>query len=153
MRLPSFRLYIIKEDFLFKSLSNSRYLGMKVLPQRFFIENLSITIEFLNSRTQKRTARAYLVSITEFVSDCQHRGTGKQYVLRLSRIVFFACLKHTVKTYNYNLLKISVNNHTLLYIHINNQSLLYIHINTHNNDHKKYTQKHLKYFTMIPVKL
>ena len=48
---------------------------MKVLPQKYFIENLSINIEFYNNRTEKRTAGAYLVLITEFASDCEQTDT------------------------------------------------------------------------------
>ena len=58
-----------KGDFLFKSLNKYRYPGMEDLPQEFFIENLSINIEFLNIRTGQITAETYLVSITEIVSD------------------------------------------------------------------------------------
>ena len=63
------------------------------------------------------------------------------YIITLYTLNYylFARFKHTIKTYNHILLKISINNHTLLYIHINNHSLLYIHINTQNNYHKKYT--------------
>ena len=48
---------------------------MEDLPQDFFIENLSINVEFLNIRTEEITAGTYLVSITEIVSDCQQIGT------------------------------------------------------------------------------
>ena len=71
-------------------------------------------------------------------------------------ISLFAHVKHTVKIYVHNfthLLKISINNCQFLYIHINNHLLLYIHINTNNNYHKKYSQRHPKYFTMIPKKI
>ena len=63
-----------KEDLLFKSLNKYRYLGMENLPQEFFIENLPINVEFLNIRIGEITAGAYLVSITEIVSDCQQIG-------------------------------------------------------------------------------
>ena len=43
--------------------------------------------------------------------------------------------------------------HKYTKIRINNHPLLYIHINTHNNYHKKYAQRHPKYFTVIPIKL
>ena len=43
---------------------------MEDLPQKFFIENSSINVEFLNNKTGEITAGAYLVSITEIVSDC-----------------------------------------------------------------------------------
>ena len=48
---------------------------MEDLQQEFFIQNLSINVEFLNNRTGKITAGAYLVSITEIVSDCQQVRT------------------------------------------------------------------------------
>ena len=64
-----------KEDLMFKSLNNYRYLGMEDLPQEFFIENSSINIEFLNDRNGEITAGAYLVSVTEMASDCQQLGT------------------------------------------------------------------------------
>ena len=51
------------------------------LPQEFFIENLLINVEFLNIRTGEITARAYLVSITEIVSDCQQIGTGALLII------------------------------------------------------------------------
>ena len=44
-----------KGDLLFKSLNNYRHLGMEDLPQDFFIENVSINIEFLNIRTGEIT--------------------------------------------------------------------------------------------------
>ena len=59
-----------KGDLLFKSLNNYRYLGMGVLPQEFFIENSGINVKFLNNRIGEITAAAYLVPITEIVSDC-----------------------------------------------------------------------------------
>ena len=40
-----------KWDVLFKSLKNYRCLGMEDLPQKFFIENSSINVEFLSYRT------------------------------------------------------------------------------------------------------
>ena len=54
---------------------------MEDLPQEFFIENLSINIEFLNIRTGEITAETYLVSITEIVSDCQQIGTGALLII------------------------------------------------------------------------
>ena len=65
-----------KEDLLFKSLNNYRYLGMADLPQESYTENSAIKVKFLNNRTGEITAGAYLVSITEIVSDCQQIGTG-----------------------------------------------------------------------------
>ena len=70
-----------KGDLLFKSLSNYRYLGMEDLPQEFFIENSSINVEFLNNRTGEITTGAYLVSITEIVSDCPQIGTGALLII------------------------------------------------------------------------
>ena len=43
---------------------------MGVLPQEFFIENSGINVKFLNNRIGEITAAAYLVPITEIVSDC-----------------------------------------------------------------------------------
>ena len=70
-----------KGDFLFKSLNKYQYLGMEDLPQEFFIENLSINVEFLNIRIGEITAGAYLVSISEIVSDCQQIGTGALLII------------------------------------------------------------------------
>ena len=60
---------------MFISLNNYRYPEMEDLSQEAFIENLSINIEFLNNRTGEITDGTYLVSVTEFVSDCQQIGT------------------------------------------------------------------------------
>ena len=38
-------------NLLFKSLNKYRYLLMEDLPEKFFIENLSINVEFVNNRT------------------------------------------------------------------------------------------------------
>ena len=54
---------------------------MEDLPQEFFIKNSSINIEVLNIRTGEITAGAYLVSITEIVSDCQQIGTGARLII------------------------------------------------------------------------
>ena len=54
---------------------------MEDLPQEFFIENSAINVEFLNNRTGEKTVGAYLVSITEIVSDCQQIGTGTQLII------------------------------------------------------------------------
>ena len=64
-----------KGDLLFISLNNYRYPEMEDFSQEAFIENLSINIEFLNNRTGEITDGTYLVSVTEFVSDCQQIGT------------------------------------------------------------------------------
>ena len=46
--------YILQKRYLlFKSLNNYRYLGVEDLPQEFFIENLSINVEFIDNRTGK----------------------------------------------------------------------------------------------------
>ena len=66
---------------MFKSLNNYRYLGMEGLPQEFFIENLSINVEFLNIRTGEVASGPYLVSITEIVSDCQQIGIGALLII------------------------------------------------------------------------
>ena len=70
-----------KWDLLFKSLNNYRYLGMEDLLQEFYIENSAINVEFLNNKTGEITAGAYLVSITEIVSDCQRIGTGALLII------------------------------------------------------------------------
>ena len=54
---------------------------MEDLPQDFFIENLSINVEFLNIITGEITAGAYLVSITEIVRDYQQIGTGALLII------------------------------------------------------------------------
>ena len=54
---------------------------MEHLPQEFFIENSLINAEFLNNRTGEITVGAYLVSITEIVSDCQQIGTGALLII------------------------------------------------------------------------
>ena len=68
LSLPAYGIFCL-------NLSIIIYLGVKDSPQEFVIENLSINVEFLN-RTGEITAGAYLVSITEIVSDCQEIGTG-----------------------------------------------------------------------------
>ena len=74
--------YILqKGDLLFKSLNNYRYLGMEDLLQEFYIGNSAINVEFLNHRTKDITAGAYLVSITEIVSDCQQIGAGALLII------------------------------------------------------------------------
>ena len=50
-------------------LHNYRYLGIEDLSQEVFIENSSINVEFLNTRTEEITVGAYLLSINEIVSD------------------------------------------------------------------------------------
>ena len=54
---------------------------MEDLIQEVFIKNLSINVEFLNIRTGEITARAYPVSFTEIVSDCQQIGTGAMLII------------------------------------------------------------------------
>ena len=94
----SFDLHCIlqKGDFLFKSLNNYKYLGKEDLPHEFFIEN-SINVEFLNNRRGEITAGAYLVHITEIVSDCQQISTGALLIVRftLGKPVFFLFNSHS----------------------------------------------------------
>ena len=52
-----------KGDLLFKSLNNSRYLGMEDLPHEFCIADSFINVEFLNTKTGEVTAGVYLVLI------------------------------------------------------------------------------------------
>ena len=54
---------------------------MEDLYKEFYIENLSINVKFLNIRTGEITAGAYLLSITEIVSDCQQIGTGTLLII------------------------------------------------------------------------
>ena len=54
---------------------------MEGLPQESFIENSSINVEFLNIRTGKIASGAYLVSITDIVSDCQQIGIGALLII------------------------------------------------------------------------
>ena len=54
---------------------------MEDLIQEVFIKHLSINVEILNIRTGEITARAYLVSFTEIVSDCQQIGTGAMLII------------------------------------------------------------------------
>ena len=84
-RWDSFDLDCIlhKEDLLLKSLKNQiSWDGRLTTGQSsFFIENLSINVEFLNIRTGEITAGAYLVSITEIVRDFQQIGTGALLII------------------------------------------------------------------------
>ena len=70
-------------DLLPKSFASyrCRYLGIEDLPLEFFIEDSSVNVDFLNNRTTEITAGAYLVSITEIVSDCQHISTGALLII------------------------------------------------------------------------
>ena len=70
-----------KRDLLFKSFNNWRHLGMEDLPQKFFIENSSINVEFLNIRTGEITAGGYVLSTSEIMSDCQQVGTGALLII------------------------------------------------------------------------
>ena len=81
--LDSFDINCIlqKGDLLFKSLNNYRYRGVEDLTQELFIENLSINVEFLNNRTGEITPGAYLVSVTEIVSEIQQIGTGALFII------------------------------------------------------------------------
>ena len=54
---------------------------MEDLSQEFFIENLSINVEFVNNKTEQITAGSYLVSVIEIVSDCQQLGTGALLII------------------------------------------------------------------------
>ena len=57
-----------------------RYLGMEGLPQVFLIENSSISLEFLENKTEEITAGTYLISITEIVYSVQQIGTNAPLV-------------------------------------------------------------------------
>ena len=60
-----------KGDLLLKSLNSYRYLWIEDLPHKFFLEHLSVNVEYLKNGIGGITARAYLVSITETKGDCQ----------------------------------------------------------------------------------
>ena len=61
--------------------NNYRCLGMENLPQETFLENSLINVEFLYNRTGEITAGAYLLSITESVSECQEIGAGALLII------------------------------------------------------------------------
>ena len=65
-----------KWNLFFKSPGKFRYLGIEDLPQEFFIEDLPINVQFLENKTRKITAEAYLPLIVEFVNSVQQIGTG-----------------------------------------------------------------------------
>ena len=100
-----------KGDLLFKYLNNYRYLGMEDLSDEFFTENSSINVEFLNNRAGKITAGAYLMSITEILSDCQQIETKalliiNNYILGLlwgTQWVFYLTYIENVKLQKFQL--------------------------------------------------
>ena len=49
---------------------------MENLPQEFLMENSSINQQFLELKTGKITAGAYLITISEILSGIQQIGTG-----------------------------------------------------------------------------
>ena len=57
-----------KGDQLFKFIGKFRYLGTEDLPQEFLTENSLINVQFLENKTGKITAGAYLLSIAEIVN-------------------------------------------------------------------------------------
>ena len=71
-----FGCILARGDQLFKFNSKFRYLGVEDLPQEFLLENCSMNVEFLENKTGKITARAYLLSIAEIVNSAQATGTG-----------------------------------------------------------------------------
>ena len=76
---------------------------MEDLRQQICIENSLINVEFLNNRIGETNTGAYLVSITEIVSDCQQISTGSllainNYILGLLwKIRFFSYSTHIAK--------------------------------------------------------
>ena len=56
---------------MLKYFDNYKYLGMEDLPQEILIEHYSINVVFINNRTRQMTAGAYIVHVTEIVSDCR----------------------------------------------------------------------------------
>ena len=62
---------------------------MEGLPKEIFIENIAVNAEFLNNVTGEITAGAYLMSITENVSDCQQIGTRALLIINNYILVFF----------------------------------------------------------------
>ena len=73
-------VYCIKEIFCLNP-SIIADLRFEDLSQEFFIENLSINVEFVNNKTEEITAGSYLVSVTGIVSDCQQLGTGALLII------------------------------------------------------------------------
>ena len=49
---------LTKGNQLYNFIGKFRYLGIEDLPQGFFIENISINVEFLDNKREKYTARA-----------------------------------------------------------------------------------------------
>ena len=62
---------------------------MEGLPKEIFIENIAVNAEFLNNVTGEITAGAYLMSITENVSDCQQIGTRALLIINNYILVCF----------------------------------------------------------------
>ena len=84
---------------------------MEDLSDEFFTENSSINVEFLNNRAGKITAGAYLMSITEILSDCQQIETKalliiNNYILGLlwgTQWVFYLTYIENVKLQKFQL--------------------------------------------------
>ena len=76
-----------KENQLFKSIGKFRYLGMEDLPHKFWVENSSINVKFLENKTREITAGAYLISISGIVNGVQQIGAD---VLAIANNIFQA---------------------------------------------------------------
>ena len=66
---------------LFKFIGKFRYLGVEDLPQEFLLENYSMSVEFLENKTEQIAAGAYLLSIAEIVNSAQQIRTGSLLIV------------------------------------------------------------------------
>ena len=65
-----------KGDDLFKKLNLRRILSVDDLPQNCKIEDVSLNLDYLESKTGEIVFNAYLISISEIVSSCSSKGNG-----------------------------------------------------------------------------
>ena len=65
-----------KGDDLFKKLNLMRILSVDDLPQNCKIEDVSLNLDYLESKTGEIVFNAYLISISEIVSSCTSKGNG-----------------------------------------------------------------------------
>ena len=70
-----------KGDRLFKFLGKFRYLGMKDLPQEFFLGSFAVNVLFLEVKMGETAAAAYLLCIVESVNSVQQIGTGALFIV------------------------------------------------------------------------
>ena len=73
-------LKLHKGDQLFKFINKFRCLGITDLRQEFLIENSSVNVKSLETKTEENAAGEYLLSITEIVNSVQQIGTGAPLV-------------------------------------------------------------------------